>query len=137
MHERTRSLAKLASILSQGGSVEVNDPDAPGKRKTIQLVKPEVLAEALEPAEDLGFDNNLGPSMPPMTRCGFGYAKGYKVPNSFRGQDGSFRKTDSSFEWFGWDGMGGSIMVFEKTQQIGVGYTTMRCILVEDGLTLD
>lgn len=109
--------------MSLGGVAQVHDPSSPTRTTKIQLISPEVLSAALEPAEDLGPDDNLDLTMPPLTRCGFGFAKGYKVPNAFRLSDGSFRPKDSEMEWYGWDGMGGSICVFEKTKGIGVGYT--------------
>jgi CubicO group peptidase (beta-lactamase class C family) len=118
-------LAKLASIMSQKGSTEVHSPDSiPSRKRTVSLISADILSAALQSAIDLGPDENLGPSMPPLTRCGFGFAQGYKIPNSFRNTDGSFApKEGSDMEWFGWDGMGGSICVFERTKEIGVGYT--------------
>lgn len=118
-----RSLARIASILSQGGLVDIFDPSSETFTKRLQIIEPNILSAALEPAPDLGPDENVGPSMPPLTRCGFGYAKHQRTPNSFRLADGSFLPQTSSLEWYGWDGMGGSICVFEKTKGIGVGYT--------------
>ncbi|KAI9031445.1 beta-lactamase/transpeptidase-like protein [Hyaloraphidium curvatum] len=116
-----RSLAKVAAVLAAGGTAEVRDPVG-GGTKAVRLVDPGVLEAALEMAPDLGPDVNLGPSMPPLTRCGFGRGQGYRVPNSFRGDDGAFRPKDSDWDWMGWDGMGGNMCVFERTRGIAVGY---------------